>query len=201
MNPKNLKKNYRHKTKTSIHHWSLQATKRSSEREEKKHPKTQNQKPKKKKKKKKKKKPKMKKNELHQQPTNNQPASQPAKTRAARGFKNQRNPQMWERLIDRCRPNTQKLYFRRNKPTRIQKYPTPRQKKARTGDDERGRGEIERERRRRKEAREPACLRGGRAGGAARAVLRSLFDSLWRPGDKPAGRQGWSQKKRKRKRR
>jgi len=49
MNPKNLKKDYRYKTKTSIHHWSLQATKRSSEREEKKPPKPQTKNQKKKK--------------------------------------------------------------------------------------------------------------------------------------------------------
>jgi len=88
---------------------------------------------------------------------------------------------MWERLIDRCRPNTQELYFRRNKPTRIQKYPTPRQKKTRTGDDERGRGERERERERergdggRKLENLPACAAGGRAGphGRPPVALRS----------------------------
>jgi hypothetical protein len=86
---------------------------------------------------------------------------------------------MWERLIDRCRPNTQKLYFRRNKPTRIQKYPTPRQKKnTRTGDDERERGEIERERRRRKEAREPPCLRGRRAGPHGRPPVALPFSMV-----------------------
>jgi hypothetical protein len=89
MNPKNLKTNYRHKTKTSIHHWSLQPTKGSSEREEKKPPKTQNQKPKKKK---------TKRNKTQKEKTGapaaaqKQPAShQPARTRAAaRGFENQR---------------------------------------------------------------------------------------------------------------
>jgi hypothetical protein len=87
MNPKNLKTNYRHKTKTSIHHWSLQPTKGSSEPRRKKTP--QNPKPKTKKNRTKKQNPKGKNWSSTSSPKT--ATSQPARTRAeARGFKNQR---------------------------------------------------------------------------------------------------------------
>jgi hypothetical protein len=184
MNPKNLKTNYRHKTKTSIHHWSLQPTKGSSEPRRKKTP--QNPKPKTKKNRTKKQNPKGKNWSSSSSPKT--ATSQPEQEQKQEDSKTKENPQMWERLIDRCRPNTQKLYFRRNKPTRIQKYPNTKTKKHQNG-RRRKRKRRDRERKETKEGSSRTCLRGGRAGGRGRtAVLRSLFDSLWRPGDKPAGR-------------